>query len=80
MAGTEQGTSEVSDKKRWGSQEVVVVLRSPEDKDTELGTMPTLSVWKERDTDKHVTEESTSAGSAFSCPLPHLPAKPGFMS
>lgn len=33
-------------------------LRSPEDKDTELGTMPALRVWKDGDTQNPSPEES----------------------
>lgn len=51
------------------------VLRSPKDKDTELGTMPTLSVWKDRDSGSMCPgdgrpQESKPAGSTFTCPSP----------
>lgn len=49
MAYTERETSEISreeggEARSWWR----MVLRSPEDKDTELGTLTALRVWKDR--------------------------------
>lgn len=59
---------------------MLVVLRSPENKDTELGTMLALNVRKDRDTQNSSPEESrpqeNKPDSTFGHPLPHLPMKP----